>query len=198
MRQSQRGLMLASVWLSIAAAPVPALAVPLVYASVADDGANSGIAQLSADSLPVSLSLYLDPGELAYEYVVGFETSPGLGVLSFAAEDPTAVVNFDAATGTLALTASLGAGTSDPVRIGTLMVFGTAAGGELRLADLPDASTPFLTNADFGLTPIPVPQTIAVVRGDSAPIPEPDARLLLWAGALVVGRALRRQEPAQA
>jgi hypothetical protein len=195
MTRGLRTLCLAAAWLALAVAPRAALAVPIVYASAADDGTNSGIAAIAPDAVPVALSLYLDPDELAFEYVVGFETSAGLSLSAFTAEDPSAVVNFDTAGGTLAVTASLGAGSSDPVRIGTLVVIGSAAGGELRLADLANASTPFLTNAGFGLTPIPVPQTIAVVRDAAAPIPEPDARWLFFAGVLVVARALRRVEP---
>jgi hypothetical protein len=197
MNRILRTALLGGAWFGLWVAPGAAHALPIVYASAADDGTNSGIAQLSPDAVPVSLNLYLDPDQLAYEYVVGFETSPGLSLQSFTAEDPSAVFNFDATAGTLALTGSLGGGTSDPVRIGSLIVLGTLAGGELRLADLASASTPFLTNADFGLTPIPVPQTIAVVRDEAAPIPEPDARLLFWVGVLIVAQALRRA-PGQA
>jgi hypothetical protein len=186
------GLVLGAFALSL---PGVASALPIVYASAADDGANSGIAVLAPDSVPVTLNLYLDPDELAYEYVVGFETAPGLSLQAFAADDSTTTVNFDAAAGTLAITAGLGGGASDPVRIGSLVVLATLAGGELRLADLANASTPFLTNADFGLTAIPVPQTIAVVRDASAPIPEPGSHLLLAAGGLVIAAALRRVRP---
>jgi hypothetical protein len=185
---------LRALLVTLALAPAGARALPIVYASPADDGVNGGIAELSPGSTPVTLHLYLDPDELAYEYVVGFETAPGLSLESFTAEDPAATLNFDAASGTLALTASLGGGTSDPVRIGTLVVLGTLAGGELRLADLASASTPFITNGGFGLTPIAVPQTIAVVRDAAAPIPEPDARLLACLGLLIVARALRRAQ----
>jgi hypothetical protein len=195
MTQGPRTLCLAAAWLALAVAPRAALAVPIVYASAADDGTNSGVAAIAPDSVPATLNLYLDPDELAYEYVVGFETSAGLSLYSFTADDSSAVVSFDVSAGTLAVTASLGGGSSDPVRIGTLVVIGSAAGGELRLADLANASTPFLTNASFGLTPIPVPQTVAVVRDAAAPIPEPDARWLFFAGVLVVALALRRVEP---
>jgi hypothetical protein len=177
-----------SLWLSLVFAPGAARAAPVVYASAADDGANSGVAALSPDSLAVVLHLYLDPGEFAYEYVVGFETTPGLGLQSFSPDHSSATVNFNAPAGTLALTESLGEGTTGPVRIGSLTVLPTAAGGELRLVDLPTASTPMLTNADFGFTLIPVPQTIALVHD----VPEPDGRLLLGACVLAVASALRR------
>ena len=52
------------IWLAIASMPGAALAVPIVYASAADDGTNSGIAAIAPDSVPVTINLYLDPGEV--------------------------------------------------------------------------------------------------------------------------------------
>jgi hypothetical protein len=171
--------------LAVAGLSRTARAAPIVYASLPDDGVNHGIVNLPAGSGSVALALYLDPGEFAFEYLVGFEATAGLLLESFLPENASATVNFDAAGGTLALSESLGDGSANRVRLGSLVVRATLTGGELRLADLPDVAFPALTNAAFELTPIPVPQFLARV-------PEPRALLPVWIAALAAARALRR------
>jgi len=157
--------------LALFALPSSVSAAPVVYASVPDDGTDRGVAVLTPGSGSVSLGLYLEPGEFALEYIVSFEVSPGLMLESFVADNVAATVNFDGPGGTLSVTQSLGSGTADRVRIGSLVVLPTQAGGELRLADLPNAAFPALTDASFGLKAIPVPKTLALVPEPAALIP---------------------------
>jgi hypothetical protein len=175
----------------------PASALPIVFASALDDGANSGVAELVAGAGSTALALWLDPdGADVYEYLVSFAADPGLALLDFEPSPidgalPADVVFAGGDAGSLALiSGSAFEPHSGPLRIGTLFVSGLLAGAELRLLTLPGVAEPALVDANFDLVAFENPATIARVVQN--PIPEPRSSALMLLGGGIVAFAVAR------
>jgi hypothetical protein len=139
----------------------------------------------------VEVDIWFDAGEAFYDFSISLAASSGLDLASFDPDPLLApTVSFTSGDGghLILIDSSSFSIRSGPLRVGGLVVSGTAIGASLDLVDLPDVVAPSFTDAAFGLELIPVPQTVLVV------VPEPGTALLLTMGLglLVASRPARR------
>jgi hypothetical protein len=174
---------LVSVFLSNAA-----LATPIVYHSPLNDGESAGVAVLPLQE-EASLNLWWDPTEVALDYVVSFEASPGLALLDFVPQSSSQAFNLGAGdAGYLNVMGGGGFAFSDPIRVGTLVMLASSPGARL------DVTGGEFTTSGFGLgiiephrvaTAVPEPSTAALLA----------SVLLVFLGMRVAAGGRRRAYP---
>jgi hypothetical protein len=146
--------------------------MPMVYHSPLNNGESPGVAILPLGE-EASLNLWWDPTEVAFDFVVSLEASPGLELLDFVPQSSSQTFNLGAGdAGYLNVTGGGGFAFSDPIRIGTLLLLASSPGTRL------DVTGGEFTTSGFGLGIIQ-PHRVATA------VPEPSTAALLITALLV-------------
>jgi hypothetical protein len=147
-----------------------------VFHSPANDGTDAGVALIPDDGSDFTLNLWFDPEVPGASPIFGYSgvfltAAAGLGMFSFTGESDV-LSNSSGFPTTLGVDGGdINMGDSEPRRIGTLVVRGSAFGGTLSV------SAGMFTDNGFNAQPVsPLPQLVAQV------VPEPGAALLLGLG----------------